>query len=266
MSSDYIFGTDQEELQRLGFQHRVWQEEAINVWKRAGIKLGDKVLDIGSGPGFASLDLSYLVGGKGEITAVELSGVYTQYLEHINNPIHNIKVLNESADRVELDKNYFDHAYSRWLLNWVEDPEAILKIIYDSLKPGGKIILQEYSNWESLYLEPESEKFQKIYEAARRGWQKDKSNVKLGMKLPKMLTDLGFKILEINPLNKIGRPGSQIWSWISTFLEIYGQKLVDRGLLDQKHYKEFHVYRKELEKTDHAFYYAPSMIEIIAEK
>ncbi|MGB2987712.1 MAG: hypothetical protein WBE26_17740 [Phycisphaerae bacterium] len=34
--SEYLLGTHAEELERLGFQHRVWAREAFDLWERAG--------------------------------------------------------------------------------------------------------------------------------------------------------------------------------------------------------------------------------------
>ena len=47
----YILGTDEEELKRLKTQHNVWKSETIKGWSLAEFKLGDVILDLGSGPG-----------------------------------------------------------------------------------------------------------------------------------------------------------------------------------------------------------------------
>ena len=49
--TDYILGTDAEELQRLEFQHRVWTKDAFALWERAGLGRGQRILDLGCGPG-----------------------------------------------------------------------------------------------------------------------------------------------------------------------------------------------------------------------
>src|SRR5256885_6535274 len=71
---DYVLGTHDEELERLGLQHRVWRSIVLNCWQRAGITVGKRVLDIGAGPGYAALDLAEIVGPTGQIVAVERSG------------------------------------------------------------------------------------------------------------------------------------------------------------------------------------------------
>ena len=70
---DYVLGTHEEELARLGLQHRVWRPVVLDCWQRAGISVGKRVLDIGAGPGYASIDLAEIVGPTGEVVALERS-------------------------------------------------------------------------------------------------------------------------------------------------------------------------------------------------
>src|ERR1700704_1993057 len=52
--NDYVLGTNDEELDRLGLQHRVWRPIVLECWRRAGITHGWRVIDAGAGPGYAT--------------------------------------------------------------------------------------------------------------------------------------------------------------------------------------------------------------------
>jgi hypothetical protein len=39
---DYVLGTHEEELARLGLQHRVWRPVGLDCWQRAGITVGNE--------------------------------------------------------------------------------------------------------------------------------------------------------------------------------------------------------------------------------
>ena len=67
--TEYILGTNEDEIDRLHLQHRVWRERMLDCWRRAGIGLGQTVVDVGCGPGFASLDLAAIVGPAGQVKA-----------------------------------------------------------------------------------------------------------------------------------------------------------------------------------------------------
>ena len=59
---DYVLGTHDEEIERLGLQHRVWRPLMLDAWIRAGITGGSHFADFGAGPGFATLDAAAMVG------------------------------------------------------------------------------------------------------------------------------------------------------------------------------------------------------------
>lgn len=265
---DYIFGTDPEELHRLGFQHRVWAEEAFQSWQSADLKKGAKILDIGSGPGFATVELSYLTSENGEVTALEKSPKFINYLDNYSKSqaLKNIKLVNSDIEDWDAPDNYFDIAYSRWVFSWLGNPEKALKNISRSLKNDGKIIFQEYCYWGALELVPKNQAFDKFYRAARNSFDLDIGNVDIGYELPQMLDDLGYNILNIKPLVKVGIPGSKVWNWVASFGRIYGEKLIERNLLSNKDYRDFLNMLQNLEKSKSAFISSPQMIEIIATK
>jgi len=69
----YVLGTHDEEIQRLGVQHRAWRPSVFAAWQAAGIREGHSILDVGSGPGYAALDLGETVGPRGLVIAIDKS-------------------------------------------------------------------------------------------------------------------------------------------------------------------------------------------------
>src|SRR2546421_4914387 len=97
---DYVLGTHDEELKRLGVQHRAWRPVVLDCWKAAGLTSGSRVLDIGAGPGYATVDLAQIVGASGRVVAVERSSnfvnatrnaVQTQSLANVN--VHELDLM-----------------------------------------------------------------------------------------------------------------------------------------------------------------------------
>ena len=64
---EYVLGTHDEEIARLRLQHRVWRPRATDAWLRAGFTTGQTLIDLGCGPGYASIDLAEIVGSSGRI-------------------------------------------------------------------------------------------------------------------------------------------------------------------------------------------------------
>src|SRR5947199_9675415 len=98
-SGDYVLGTHDEELQRLGVQHRAWRDVVLECWNNAVIATGARVLDVGAGPGYATDDLAKLVGAKGRIVAVERS---PQFLSAIRRTIKDQSLSNVEVHELDL--------------------------------------------------------------------------------------------------------------------------------------------------------------------
>src|SRR5207248_609352 len=77
---DYVLGTHEAELARLGVQHRAWRSVVLDCWQTAGITVGSQVLDVGAGPGYATVDLSEIVGPSGKVVAIERSTNFVKAL------------------------------------------------------------------------------------------------------------------------------------------------------------------------------------------
>src|SRR5438552_16288941 len=113
----YVLGTHEEELARLGLQHRVWRPVALDCWQRAGITVGKRVLDVGAGPGYAAIDLAEIVGPSGEVVALERSQNFIRSMETAclarsltNVSIHEVDLMNG-----ELPKCDYGFAWCGWL-------------------------------------------------------------------------------------------------------------------------------------------------------
>src|SRR5258705_4986243 len=81
MSSDYFIGVHAAELERLRTQHEAWRPETESLWNDAGFRSFGSILDLGSGPGFTSLDLARDVVPSGEVCAVDKAAALLEYLE-----------------------------------------------------------------------------------------------------------------------------------------------------------------------------------------
>ena len=80
----YILGTELQELHRLGYQHQIWSSEARKAWDTAEFSYGQRLLDLGCGPGFCTVEMAYLVGEEGSVLGVDKSQAYIDYLNKLN--------------------------------------------------------------------------------------------------------------------------------------------------------------------------------------
>src|SRR5438093_5409679 len=118
---DYVLGAREEELARLGLQHRVWRPVVLDCWQRAGITVGKRVLDVGAGPGYAAMDLAEIVGPTGEVVAIERSSKFVRAMEEIREKrsLNNVTIRELDLMLDDLPGGPFDFSWSRWILCFV---------------------------------------------------------------------------------------------------------------------------------------------------
>ncbi len=125
---------------------RVWREGVL-----AQIRPGDRVLDFGCGTGDLALGAIKKVGPDGFIAAMDLSGqmlaVAKKRLTRMKLNAGGTRVLfvNRSAEKLPLETDPFDIVISGFVLrNLHSRLGAVLKGVYKSLKPDGRICFLDF--------------------------------------------------------------------------------------------------------------------------
>lgn len=265
---EYVLGTNDEELVRLGFQHRVWGEYAYAIWERAGFAPGQTILDVGCGPGFAALDLARLVGSTGRVIAVDESA---RFLEHLNGQLRaqgvgNVETVLADVQSLGLPAESVDGAYARWVLCFVRDPQAVVAAVAAALRSGGVFAVQDYFNYRAVTLAPRSTIFAKVIDAVEQSWRRPGGDPDIVARLPAIMRGCGLELREIRPIARTARPGSALWNWPTTFFRTYVPALVGMGLLtaaDQSAFEEDWARRS---KDPYTFFCTPPVYDVIAVK
>ena len=265
---EYVLGTDDDELSRLGLQHQLWAEFTARGWERAGFGRGQNLIDVGCGPGYATFDLAARVGSTGSITAIDQS---EKFIGHIQRQmqtrgVSNIRPTIRNVERLQLPARSFDGAYARWVFCFVKKPQAVVAGMARSLKKGGVFVIHDYFNYESVLIAPNHKIFHKFFQMVSRSWKIHGGDPDIGSRLPQILSSSGFRIRETNPILRSARPGSPLWQWPDSFFRNYVPALVEMKLLTATEAAEF---RREWKKRSHdpsSVFITPPMLEIIAEK
>ena len=265
---EYVLGTNDDELVRLGFQHRVWGEYAYAIWERAGFAPGQTILDVGCGPGFGTLDLARLVGSSGRIIALDESA---RFLDHLTAQVHaqgvgNVETVRADVNSMPLASESIDGAYARWVLCFVGDPLSVVECVASALRPGGVFAVQDYFNYGAIALAPRSATFEKVIDAVEASWRGRGGDPDVAAKLPAMMQQCGLTVREVRPIARVARPGSALWDWPGSFFRNYIPALVSSGYLtnaDQVAFKEEWALRS---RDPHTFFCTPPVYDVIASK
>jgi len=232
---DYILGTDEAELARLGTQHAAWRARVDALWSAAGFRAGDALLDAGCGPGFAALDLATVVGPRGRVIACDRSARFVERVEREGERLGLAQLEPRLGELAELDLEpaSLDGAWARWVFAWLADPRPVLATIARALRPGATLAVIEYADWATLRLVPESAAFDRAVDACMRSWPAGGADVDVARRLPAMAAEAGLELVSFEPVARAGRPGSLVWRWPADFFAGYLPRLVERGLLTE---------------------------------
>src|SRR5262245_41380831 len=162
---DYVLGTHDEEIERLGLQHRVWRPRMLDAWRRAGITVGQTVLDVGCGPGHAALDLAEIVGPAGRVLAIDRSRRFLETLAasaRARGLGRSIETHEWDLDRSDLPATGADAAWSRWAIAFMQEPRAVIARLGRALRPGGVFVSHEYVDYRTWRVVPRSEPFERF--------------------------------------------------------------------------------------------------------
>lgn len=110
---------------------------------------GEKILDVGAGPGLLALDLARLVGESGQVVGLDLSpamaAAATERLAGA--PQAEVKIGDAAA--LSFPDGAFDAAVSTQVYEYVFDMPKALRELRRVLRPGGRVLILD-TDWRSL--------------------------------------------------------------------------------------------------------------------
>jgi demethylmenaquinone methyltransferase/2-methoxy-6-polyprenyl-1,4-benzoquinol methylase len=125
--------------------HRIWKKIAMS---HTGLKTGQRALDVAGGTGDLTMYMSQQVGDSGEVV---ISDINPEMLEQGRRRLldkgygSNIKFVEANAEELPFDDNSFDCITIAFGLRNVTDQQKALASMYRVLKPGGRLLILEFS-------------------------------------------------------------------------------------------------------------------------
>ncbi|MCS5594425.1 MAG: bifunctional demethylmenaquinone methyltransferase/2-methoxy-6-polyprenyl-1,4-benzoquinol methylase UbiE [Porticoccaceae bacterium] len=125
--------------------HRLWKRMTIEM---SGVRSGNKVLDIAGGTGDLAAKFSRIVGKDGYVVLADINEsmlkVGRDRLMDLG-VVDNVKFSQSDAQHLPFPDNTFDIITIAFGLRNVTDKELALKSMLRVLKPGGRLLVLEFS-------------------------------------------------------------------------------------------------------------------------
>lgn len=137
--------------------HRLWKRFTIDA---SGVRPGNKVLDLAGGTGDLTAKFSQLVGPQGQVVLADInSSMLNVGRDKLRDKglVQNIEYVQANAEQLPFEENTFDIVTIAFGLRNVTDKDKALRSIYSVLKPGGRLLVLEFST-------PEHELLNKAYD------------------------------------------------------------------------------------------------------
>ncbi|MGB2426230.1 MAG: bifunctional demethylmenaquinone methyltransferase/2-methoxy-6-polyprenyl-1,4-benzoquinol methylase UbiE [Alteromonas sp.] len=138
--------------------HRVWKRYTIDC---SGVRSGHRVLDLAGGTGDLTAKFSRLVGEKGQVILADINREMLKVgRDKLRDKgiVGNVDYVQANAEELPFPDNHFDLITMAFGLRNVTDKDKALASMFRVLKPGGRLLVLEFSK-------PTQEWLSKVYDA-----------------------------------------------------------------------------------------------------
>jgi len=125
--------------------HRIIKRFTVEL---SGVRAGHRVLDLAGGTGDFSMKFAPLVGTTGQVILADINDSMLKVGRDrlIDRGItDNVSIIQVNAEQLPFGENSFDCIVIAYGLRNVTDKDAALRSMYQSLKPGGRALVLEFS-------------------------------------------------------------------------------------------------------------------------
>jgi arsenite methyltransferase len=164
-----------------------------HVYDLLGAAPGDRVVDVGCGPGFFVAELLDQVGSDGYVAGVDASPQMLGVAAHRSEGRSNVAFHQGEATALPVQDGSFDRALSVQVLEYVDDVEGALRQIHRTLRPGGRAVIWDV-DWATVsWHSTEPDRMRRVL----RAWDRHLAHPSLPTSLAPLMRATGFQDVEM---------------------------------------------------------------------
>lgn len=260
MASDaYLLGHQVSEWERLEQQHLLWRDSLLDPIRALGLPKDAALFEVGCGPGALLADLAALTGGP--VAALERDPDAAARARERLGGRADVRV----GDLYDADLGGpWDMLVARWVFSFLPDPARALARLWQAVKPGGYVVLQDYDH-DALGVWPKDPAVDRVIEAFRAAYRAHGGDLWVGARLPQWFAELGSPA-EVYPHVRAGHAGDPVWLWVERFLFGHIETVVAAGHLAEDEQAEFVRAWRRLRERPGALLFTPLQVTLVARR
>jgi arsenite methyltransferase len=160
--------------------------------------IGERILDVGVGPGLLAYDIARLVGETGRMVGLDNAPAMVASATRRLSDLPQVQVLQGDACKLDFVDGAFDAAVSTQVYEYVADMPQALAELHRVLRPGGRALILD-TDWRSLvWHSSDTTRMDRVLSC----WDAHLADPHLPAKLGPLLRQAGFEVrrVEIVPM------------------------------------------------------------------
>ena len=156
------------------------------------LRPGERVLDVGSGPGFLAADMAMAVGDSGRVCGIDISENMVAISRSRCANLSHVEFQAGNATRLPFPDGDFDVAVSSQVYEYLGDGDvtAALEELHRVLRPGGRVLILDTDGDSMVWHSTDRARMARVLAA----WEEHCADFHLPPKLSTRLTRVGFSI------------------------------------------------------------------------
>ena len=156
-----------------------------------GLTPGQRVLDVGSGPGHQAFEMSSVVASNGQVDGTDPADSAIEIARRRCSDLSNVSFQVGDATKLPFANSIFDAAMSSQVFEYLEDVPGALAEMFRILKPGGRVLIHDTDWGATLWRSSDEERMARIM----RIWDGHLADPHLPRTLGQRLGAAGFENL-----------------------------------------------------------------------
>jgi 2-polyprenyl-3-methyl-5-hydroxy-6-metoxy-1,4-benzoquinol methylase len=258
---NYIISGGMEGKKRLNVLSEVLHDSTKFLLEMDGPLIGKSFLDMGCGGGNVTLMVAKMVGEKGHVTGVDFDKEIISLAQQDakEKGMDAISFQAKSAYDITFNQE-FDIVYARFLLSHLQYPMEVIQRMLNSLKPGGKIIIEDVQ-FSGHFCYPKCEAFTSYLQYYTIAARNNHQNPEIGLELFSLMGSVGVNQISFDTIQPSFNKGTGKWMAYITLDKIKDQ-IIAQSLATPQQINTVLQGLEEFTKDEHTIISLPRIFRV----